>query len=148
MLPNDPYCISEVTVCPGRMCSWRWAGKQPQENAPHHVAHWHTITRLWIWSMTQSMVITALRNAKRQMKMLNLLVLKCGNLPNEWNWLHKMSRLSFSFKSGLQAYHNPSAGSSNGFKVRHTECHMASILQKQVKINRGVCQHKGFANRE
>lgn len=36
--------------------------------------------------------------------MLNLLVLKCGNLPNEWNWLHKMPRISFSFKSGIQTY--------------------------------------------
>lgn len=88
-----------------------------------------------------------LREAKRQIKMLNLLVLECGNLPNEWNWLHKMPRLSFRFKSGLQTYPDPSARSYNGFKGQHMECHMAAILQKQVKINRRSGQHKNFANR-
>lgn len=52
--------------------------------------------------------------------------------------------------SNLECKHtiDPSVGCSNGFEVRHMECHTASILQKQVKINRGVGQHKGFANRE
>lgn len=42
---------------------------------------------------------------------------------------------------------DPSARSCNGFKVRYIGCHVASILQNQVKINSRVGLHKGFANR-
>ena len=68
MVPNDPYCVSEVMVCPRRMRTRRWAEKEPQENAQHHITHWHIIARLWIQSMTQSMVITLLKETKRQIK--------------------------------------------------------------------------------
>lgn len=115
------------------------------------IAHWHTITWLWIWSMTQSVVITLLTEAKRQMKMLNLLILKCGNLPNEWNWLHKMSRLSFSFK-----FRNTSVAVSwiwvlasiMDSKWSTRECYVALILLREVKINSIVGLNKGLDNRE
>lgn len=145
MLPNDPYCISEVIVCPRRVSSWRWAGKEPQENAQHPVAHWHTITRLWIWSMTQSMVITLLREAKDRWKCLICL------FPNVaiclMNDFIKCQGYLLVSNLGYKHITDPIAWSYNGFKVRYIGCHVVSILQNQVKINSRVGPHKGFANR-
>lgn len=120
-------------------------GKSPRRNAEHRVTHWHTITRLWIRSMTQSMVITLLREAKDRWKCLICLfsnVAIC--LMNETDFIKCQGYLSVS---NLEYKHiiDPRARNYNGFKVRHMRCHMASILWNQVKINR-VGQHKGFAN--
>lgn len=101
--------------------SWGWPGRQPQENAPRRVAHRHTITRLWSWSLTQSSVITPLREAKDGWKCFICLCSRVAVcLMNETDFIKCQGYL---FVSNLeQAQHRPQRPQQRGFPGRPVGC--------------------------
>ena len=122
MVPNDRYCVSEVMVCPRRVCTRRWAGKEPPGkcSASHHPLTYNCKALNPIHDTIHGDYSTQ-RNQKTDKKCLICLFLNVAVcLMNEIDFIKCQGYL---LVSNLEYKHtpDPSACSYNRFKVKHVE---------------------------